>query len=68
LTEHFVYVLVDETIEQRAVELGLADGERQEIRKGLQNNDRVVSGPAALFPELKTGSTLSALQRELVEI
>ncbi|MBU2279098.1 MAG: efflux RND transporter periplasmic adaptor subunit [Gammaproteobacteria bacterium] len=68
LTEHFVYVLVDETIEQRAVELGLADGERQEIRKGLQNNDRVVSGPAALLPELKTGSTLSALQRELVEI
>ena len=68
LTEHFVYVINDETIEQRAVELGLADGERQEIRKGLLNNDRVISGPAALLPELKTGSRLSELQRELVEI
>jgi len=40
-----VFVVRGETVERRAVELGGADGDRLEVRAGLQSGDRVVLSP-----------------------
>lgn len=68
MNSHFVFVVKDNQIEQRPVELGLADGEKQQIRQGLQLNEQVISGPAALLPTLKTGMSLDDLGYQLVNI
>ena len=41
----FVYVIRGEVVERRAVQVGGADGDRVEIRAGLQGGDRVVISP-----------------------
>ena len=43
----FVFVIRGETVERRAVQVGGADGDRVEIRAGLQGGDRVVVSPPA---------------------
>jgi hypothetical protein len=61
LTSHYVFVLQQDVIEQRAVQLGLADGSRQEVLKGLQAGEQVIAGPAVLLPQLKNGMRLADL-------
>jgi HlyD family secretion protein len=68
INSHFVFVVKNNQIEQRPVELGLADGEKQQIRQGLQLNEQVISGPAALLPRLKTGVSLNDLGYQLVNL
>jgi RND family efflux transporter MFP subunit len=41
----FVYVIRGDLVERRAVQVGGADGDRVEIRAGLQGGDRVVISP-----------------------
>jgi RND family efflux transporter MFP subunit len=41
----FVYVIRGDVVERRAVQIGGADGDRVEIRAGLQGGDRVVISP-----------------------
>lgn len=61
LATHYVFVVQQDVIEQRVVELGLADGSRQEVLKGLQAGERVIAGPAVLLPQLKNGMRLADL-------
>ncbi len=61
LTSHYVFVVQQDVIEQRAVQLGLADGSRQEVLKGLQAGEQVIAGPAVLLPQLKNGMRLADL-------
>lgn len=61
LATHYVFVLQQDVIEQRIVQLGLADGSRQEVLKGLQVGEQVIAGPAALLPQLKSGMRLADL-------
>jgi HlyD family secretion protein len=68
MNSHYVFVVKDNKIEQRPVELGLADGNKQQIRQGLKLNEQVISGPAALLPTLKTGMSIGALGYQLVNI
>jgi RND family efflux transporter MFP subunit len=40
-----VFVVRGETVERRAIQVGAADGDRLEVRAGLQSGDRVVLSP-----------------------
>jgi RND family efflux transporter MFP subunit len=46
-----VFVVLGETVERRAVALGGADGDRFEVRAGLQGGDRVVLSPPETLRE-----------------
>jgi hypothetical protein len=41
----YVFVVRGEIVERRAIQTGGADGDRLEVRAGLQNGDRVVISP-----------------------
>jgi HlyD family secretion protein len=41
----YVFVIRGDVVERRAVQVGGADGDRVEVRAGLQNGDRVVIAP-----------------------
>ncbi len=43
--QSFVFVIRGEMVERRAVQIGGADGDRVEIRAGVQGGDRVVISP-----------------------
>ena len=47
----FVFVVRGETVERRAVQVGGTDGDRVEIRAGLQGGDRVVVSPPATIQD-----------------
>ena len=51
-TQSFVFVIRGETVERRAVQIGGTDGDRVEVRAGLQGGDRVVISPP---PTIKDG-------------
>lgn len=42
---HYVFVVRQDTVERRAVQVGGTDGDRLEIRAGLRGGDRVVVSP-----------------------
>lgn len=48
---NFVFVVMNDTVERRAVKVGGTDGDRREVLAGLRGGDRVViSPPAELAP------------------
>jgi HlyD family secretion protein len=51
----YVFVVRQETVERRAVQVGGIDGDRLEIRAGLRGGDRVVVSPP---PDLAEGRAI----------
>ena len=47
----YVFVVRDNTVERRAVQMGGSDGDRLEVRAGLKGGDRVVVSPPAELAE-----------------
>jgi HlyD family secretion protein len=52
----YVFVVRQDTVERRAVQVGGIDGDRLEIRAGLRRGDRVVVSPS---PDLVEGRPIT---------
>jgi HlyD family secretion protein len=55
----YVYVVINNTVERRAVKIGGTDGDRREVLAGLKGGDRVVISPP---PELAPGQPIVVKQ------
>jgi multidrug efflux pump subunit AcrA (membrane-fusion protein) len=55
----FVFLIVNNTVERRAVKVGGTDGDRVEVLAGLKGGDRVVVSPP---PELAPGTVIEVKQ------
>ena len=55
----FVFLIVNNTVERRAVKVGGTDGDRVEVLAGLKGGDRVVVSPP---PELAPGNVIEVKQ------
>jgi len=60
--QHYVFVERDGRARKQVVSVGLSDDEYQEVTKGLNAEDRVVTGPARTLRQLKDGDALDAEQ------
>jgi multidrug efflux pump subunit AcrA (membrane-fusion protein) len=55
----FVYLIVNNTVERRAVKVGGTDGDRVEVFAGLKGGDRIVVSPP---PDLAPGKLIEVKQ------
>ncbi|MCK7592682.1 efflux RND transporter periplasmic adaptor subunit [Pseudomarimonas salicorniae] len=58
--EHYLFVEKDGKVERRVVEVGLSDDSWQEVRAGLSDGERVVTGPYKVLRHLKDGEAVEA--------
>lgn len=63
--EHYLFIEKDGKVERRVVEVGLSDDSWQEVRTGLSEGERVITGPYRILRHLKDGEAVQA--RELGE-
>ncbi|MYM24369.1 efflux RND transporter periplasmic adaptor subunit [Duganella sp. FT135W] len=57
---HYVMVARDGVVTRKAVTLGIADDERQEITSGLKPGDAIITGPYKVLRQLKNGDRVAA--------
>ncbi|MEZ5463819.1 MAG: efflux RND transporter periplasmic adaptor subunit [Lysobacteraceae bacterium] len=62
--EHHLFVEKDGKAERRVVEVGLSDDSYQEITGGLEEGERVVTGPYKVLRHLKDGEALDITDRD----
>ncbi len=58
-TRSVVMVVNDDRAHERAVTLGIADSEHYEVRSGLSNGDKVVTGPLRKLRDLKDNQAVT---------
>ena len=61
--EHYLFIEKDGKVERRVVEVGLSDDSWQEVRTGLSEGERVITGPYRILRHLKDGEAVQARER-----